>query len=169
MIAGGKCNIRNLDYSLYVVRDVSDVYGQISGMTWRFVLISVVGIAVGAAVIILMVRRASRPLAQLSMAAREIAAGDYAKRTEAHTHDEVGQLAADFNRMADAVETRIEQLEETARRQRLFYRWRDARIQDADDISDAPFRYAVELQNERGRTESVTAPPSTNSAPGWNG
>lgn len=41
-------------------------------------------------------------------------------RVDVHTQDEIGALAGDFNLMAEAVETRIAELMETAERQRLF-------------------------------------------------
>lgn len=41
-------------------------------------------------------------------------------RVDVHTKDEIGALAGDFNLMAEAVETRIAELMETAERQRLF-------------------------------------------------
>ena len=41
-------------------------------------------------------------------------------RADVHTGDEIGALAGDFNLMAEAVETRIAELMETAERQRLF-------------------------------------------------
>ena len=51
---------------------------------------------------------------------KRISGGEYTQRAEVASHDEVGSLAADFNAMADAVETHIAELTETAERQRLF-------------------------------------------------
>ena len=47
-----------------------------------------------------------RPLGELKRAAREIAAGDLHQRVQIKSHDEVGDLAREFNRMADAIEQR---------------------------------------------------------------
>ncbi len=47
-----------------------------------------------------------RPLDQLKEVAREIAAGDLQKRARIHTEDEVGDLAREFNKMADAIQER---------------------------------------------------------------
>lgn len=51
-----------------------------------------------------------RPLKKLKQTAREIGSGDLKKRADIHTQDEVGELAQEFNRMADSVEQRDEAL-----------------------------------------------------------
>ena len=51
-----------------------------------------------------------RPLERLKKAAREIAAGDLRQRVDIQSRDEVGALAAEFNRMADSIEQRDEAL-----------------------------------------------------------
>ncbi|HLG18857.1 MAG TPA: HAMP domain-containing sensor histidine kinase [Bdellovibrionota bacterium] len=53
---------------------------------------------------------AFRPLRLLKTAAREIAAGDLGQRVHIQTNDEVGDLAHEFNRMADAIQQRDETL-----------------------------------------------------------
>lgn len=45
----------------------------------------------------------TRPLTELSAAARRMAQGDYSVRVTPHGRDEVGRLAEDFNQMADEV------------------------------------------------------------------
>lgn len=120
LIVGSETYIGGQMYSIYVVQDVSTVYNDISRMAWRFALISAVGVIIGTVFIMLLVRRASKPLGQLGATARQIAGGDYAKRAHLRARDEVGLLAEDFDRMADAVEAHIKELMEIAQRQRLF-------------------------------------------------
>jgi methyl-accepting chemotaxis protein WspA len=52
----------------------------------------------------LLVRAVSRPLASLTDAARQVAAGTLAARAEVSSGDELGQVALEFNRMAQAIE-----------------------------------------------------------------
>jgi methyl-accepting chemotaxis protein WspA len=52
----------------------------------------------------LLVRAISRPLASLADASRQIAAGASATRAEVLSGDELGQVAIEFNRMAQAIE-----------------------------------------------------------------
>ncbi len=120
LIVGGKTALVGHEYTLYVVEDISTVYNGIFQMMGNFAMMVAAGLAVGTVLIIALVRRVSAPLARLGKAARQIAGGDYTNRADVHVHDEVGWLAADFNRMAEAVEAHVRELEETARRQQLF-------------------------------------------------
>ncbi len=48
--------------------------------------------------------RFSRPLTEMNVISREIATGNFKRRVKVRTKDEVGQLAANFNAMADSLE-----------------------------------------------------------------
>lgn len=120
LITGSNVNVRNERYAVYVVEDITGVYESITRMVWRFALIGGVGILLGFVLIGLLVRRSMQPLAVLKTAAGRIAAGGYGERATVLSKDEVGALANDFNRMAEAVENHIGELIETAERQRLF-------------------------------------------------
>jgi signal transduction histidine kinase len=120
LIAGGIASVGGKEYAVYTVEDVTDVYARIRRMAWIFAGVSFAAIAFGAAVVTLLVRRSTKPITALSGAAREIADGAYEKRVSVRSKDEIGTLGADFNRMADAVETKIQELEERSERQRLF-------------------------------------------------
>lgn len=120
LIVGSRVTVKNMEYAVWVVEDISSVYSDIYTMIWKFAAISVAAILLGTGAIVLLVRRAMKPLSKLRDTTKRIAAGEYEKRAPALSHDEVGALATDFNAMADAVETRIAELTETAERQRLF-------------------------------------------------
>lgn len=120
LIAGSSTSVGGKSYDVYVVEDVSDVYDRISRMAWIFAGVSIAAITLGAVVVMLLVRRSTKPITALSGAAKEIADGAYEKRVTICTKDEIGTLGEDFNRMADAVETKISELEERNERQRLF-------------------------------------------------
>jgi two-component system, OmpR family, sensor histidine kinase BaeS len=57
----------------------------------------------------LLTRRVLKPLSQMNDITRYVAEGNFKVRVDVTTKDEVGQLGASFNRMADSLE-RIEQL-----------------------------------------------------------
>ena len=61
-----------------------------------------------------------RPLGRLSRAAQRIAGGNLKGRARVETGDEIGQLAVDFNHMADNLEQQFWKLEDAARRQEDF-------------------------------------------------
>ena len=120
LIAGSSTSVGGKSYDVYVVEDISDVYMRIRRMAWIFIGVSIAAIALGAFLVMSLVRRSTKPVTALSEAAREIADGAYEKRVKVRTKDEIGTLGEDFNRMADAVETKISELSERNERQRLF-------------------------------------------------
>lgn len=107
-------------YTVYVISDISDVYQTYQNMTVRFIIIACAGITLGVLAIIFLVHRSTLPLKKLSQSAQRIAGGEYAERANIRTNDEVGALAEDFNRMAEAVQTHVDALEERNERQNLF-------------------------------------------------
>ena len=120
LIVGSLVMVRSASYAVYVVEDISTTYNSIVSLAWTFAAVSLAGVLIGAGCIALIMRRSTRPLTSLAKTARQIAGGDYSMRADVHTGDEIGALAGDFNLMAEAVETRIAELMETAERQRLF-------------------------------------------------
>ena len=108
------------DYTVYVIEDISEVYQNYRALMIQFIIISCAGITLGILAIIFLVHRSTLPLKSLGRSARQIADGEYAERADVHTNDEVGALAGDFNRMAEAVQTHVVALEERNERQNLF-------------------------------------------------
>lgn len=119
-MVGSTVNIRDAAYHVYVVEDITPIYESNTRMVWQFTFIDSIGMIVGLGLIILLVRRSLYPLEELQAAASHIAAGSYGERAAVRFPDEVGNLAVDFNRMAETVEQRIEELTEQTERQRLF-------------------------------------------------
>jgi two-component system, OmpR family, sensor histidine kinase BaeS len=71
----------------------------------RFLVYSVLGLGLIAVVLsFFAARRISRPLQELTAAAEGLASGDPGRRVQTVTNDEIGRLAATFNRMADTLE-----------------------------------------------------------------
>lgn len=105
---------------VFVAEDISAVYAQIAELRARFLCIGISGLLLGLTLVVLLVHRALAPLGALRQTAADIAGGDYGGRADIHSCDEVGALAQSFNSMAEAVQSRINELTETAERQRLF-------------------------------------------------
>lgn len=74
-------------------------------LMWASLFALALGVGLGA----WLTRRLLRPLAQMMVGTKRIAAGDYATRVPVVGQDELGQLAASFNRMADSLQS-IEQM-----------------------------------------------------------
>jgi signal transduction histidine kinase len=71
--------------------------------------LGVTGLAIAAAAF-LFTLRTLRPLRVLRTRAREVAGGDYARRTGVTSHDEIGDLAREFDAMAGALQEREQRL-----------------------------------------------------------
>ena len=76
---------------------------------WADYILAVIAVLVGIAMMI-MATRTVRPLRRLAERAKEIARGDYLKRVDASSGDEIGALGREFNAMAQALEERELQL-----------------------------------------------------------
>ncbi|HSY51997.1 MAG TPA: HD domain-containing phosphohydrolase [Thermoanaerobaculia bacterium] len=61
------------------------------------------------------------PIRALAERSREIATGNYHQRIELKTHNEIGELAENFNAMSGAIETAIEQLRKAAHENHLLF------------------------------------------------
>ena len=120
LVAGGSATVGGRTYAVYTVEDITDVHVRIRRMAWIFAGVALTAIILGAGAVILLSNNSTKPITALSAVAKEIADGAYEKRANVRTKDEVGALSRDFNRMADAVETKISELEERNERQRLF-------------------------------------------------
>ena len=62
----------------------------------------------------------TRPISSLQRTSRAIAAGNYQIRSNVKSRDELRELSASFNQMADTIEEKIRELEEAAERQKAF-------------------------------------------------
>ncbi len=120
LLVGSKISIHNTDYSLYIINDITSIFSDIAEMSYRFSWINFAVILVTVIIVILLVRRLLKPVKTLKENTSLIAAGVYNKRIEIIEQDEIGELAADFNSMADAVEHRVKELKEEAERRMLF-------------------------------------------------
>ena len=85
---------------------------------YRYVFV----IALGSAFFVfwLMACVLTRPLKELSEAAREITEGNLTRRAGISSNDEIGSLARDFDQMTEKLSEHIEKLEETMERQESF-------------------------------------------------
>ncbi len=80
----------------------------------RTAAIAILVLIAGALGAWLLSRSVTAPLAEVSRAAEDFAAGDYSRRVVAHGRDEIASMAASFNRMAAQVEASSSTLEDQA-------------------------------------------------------
>lgn len=77
---------------------------------FRFFMISVlVSIIISIILVYIFSLKISRPLKQIKSAAKTIAGGEFRKRLNIHSNDEIGELAKSFNQMVEALQN-LEQM-----------------------------------------------------------
>jgi len=76
-------------------------------------LFSLSGLALGAVIVWLLVRRVTEPLRQLRDSAEAVGRGDFSRRIDIQSKDELGELAAVFNQMTGNLQKSLAQLEKT--------------------------------------------------------
>ena len=105
-IFGGKAGVLRLGLSEKPYRkQVTRLWFQMSGITLVILLFALT-------VTLLFVRRVTRPLAALAQATQRIDEGDLDARVQVRGEDEVGRLAASFNRMVKRLKEYTGKLEE---------------------------------------------------------
>lgn len=100
--------------------DLTGLYQDRNASLRRFLGLEAVVLAAGAAVMALLARQVTRPLRVLTATSAEIAAGEYGRRTDLHTGDELEQVSRSFDKMADAVQEKIADLEADVQKREDF-------------------------------------------------
>ncbi|MCR5368243.1 Signal transduction histidine kinase [Eubacterium ruminantium] len=108
------------DYELFRLYEVTDVFERFEKHVQMYVFIGLGLLSVIILVLIIIMRKVLLPLKSLSEAATDMAGGDYSKRVEVKTKDEIGILAEHFNVMAEAVETENKKILESERKKTLM-------------------------------------------------
>ena len=108
------------DFIIRLFRDVTDIFTARDRNLHLSALAILGALAVSTTITVVVSLFFVSPVRKLSSTTRLMAEGQYTRRAEVHTQDELGALAQDFNRMADTVEHQIRQLEDAAQRERDF-------------------------------------------------
>lgn len=108
------------EFRMVCVFDVTDLGAQLQRQAATALTFGMVVSLAAAVVLLILVKVQLRRLEQLSRASRRIAQGNYAERVQLAGADEVADLGKDLNRMAQAVQQHVGQLEQVAQDQKTF-------------------------------------------------
>lgn len=86
---------------LYMRKDLTEVYETLKQAISIFLRGMLVALAVTIVLGILISRSITRPINELTYSAEAVAKGDFERRTNVQSEDEIGRLAKAFNKMAD--------------------------------------------------------------------
>lgn len=114
--------IRQGEKEMYLITqtDISSVIDAQKNMIAYFQRIYIVILCISFPIIFLLTNIVTAPIKKVGKAARRIAEGEYSERICAGGKDEIGELADDFNRMAEQVEEKIAELSDAARQKEDF-------------------------------------------------
>ena len=101
---GASALVKNTPWVLWVDVRSSAILAPARRFLGVMALAGLLILIVGAVAAWLISRQISVPLKDLSLAAQDISAGDYARRADVHREDELGVLADSFNNMAQQIE-----------------------------------------------------------------
>ncbi len=105
---------------LTLTADVSAPFMLSADMLRTANLLTLAAVTASGTLMLLISYFLTRPIRMLSAATRAFAEGDYERRATVSSHDEVGELTRDFNRMADSLQAHMTTLETEARRREDF-------------------------------------------------
>jgi signal transduction histidine kinase len=111
----GWVNIGQQRYRLDYAQDITGMLEAGKTLAWQIGGWLAAGLLLLAAGLYVIIKRALRPLAQLSEQAQAMGSGQYEQRISIVYEDEIGSLAGEFNQMAESVQARTRQLQETVR------------------------------------------------------
>ena len=98
--AGGSVTVLTPSASRGFLGRVSATTGFLQSVWWQFLLVGAVAATISLVVARFLARGMTQPLRDMAAAARRMETGDYEVRVETRSRDEVGRLAAAFNRMS---------------------------------------------------------------------
>ena len=100
--------------------DISQIVDKQRAMMNYFQKIYLVIIGIGIPAIFILSDMLTSSIKKVNKAATRIAGGNFSERVDVKSTDEIGELAANFNIMADKIEETIEELSDAARQKEEF-------------------------------------------------
>lgn len=111
---------QGVSYTIYKLEDITYVWERMRMLGIGLVILTCVVTMLVCALLFFILSRVLQPLKELNAGAKLIARGHYDERIPVWRKDEIGTLSDNFNRMAEAVQCRIRQLEEAEWKRTLF-------------------------------------------------
>jgi signal transduction histidine kinase len=104
--------IESLGWRVFVEEPLSEVFAPLESAIWRTALLLVAFLLLAIATSVLLARKLVRPIESIQAAAAKIGSGSLNQRIEIPSHDELGALAEEFNRMAARLQESYSSLEQ---------------------------------------------------------
>ncbi|ACT01831.1 sensor histidine kinase [Paenibacillus sp. JDR-2] len=116
----GALYLSGQDFKLTYIQDLTGIYEDKNAQIRNFIKINIVITLILAAGLYGLIWFLTRSVRLLTKSAQTIASGQYTHRVHVLSKDEVGLLSEQFNRMAEAIEEKVNALETSARNKERF-------------------------------------------------
>lgn len=120
LVSARNTEVLGVSVTVYTIQDASATLAQIEALTRNAQLALLACLVLSGTLLPLTLRRTLRPLRRLTQVSEEISGGQYSLRSGIASQDEVGELSASFDHMAETVEQKILDLQEQSRRRELL-------------------------------------------------
>jgi len=120
IFVAGNIRTGKIDLTFVYVRNISEIYTLFKKQTNLFILLSIAVSAFVALVMLMFSLWLTRSISKLNKTTQIIAAGNFEERAQISTKDELGELSANFNRMADIIADKMNELEQKASEREKF-------------------------------------------------
>ena len=101
-------------------RNITAVYQERQDLVVRYCISLGILLLVGSTIIFLLSRYITKPIRNLNTVVNQITGGNFEKRCEVKSNDEIGTLAENFNQMTDAIVDHMHQKELEAKQKESF-------------------------------------------------
>jgi len=109
------------DWGVVVQKPEERAYASVTKMVRATIMWISIALALAIVTGILFSSRIARPIRALAARTREIAGGNYQQMGDFKSHNEIGELAENFNVMSGAIEKAVDQLKKAANENHLLF------------------------------------------------
>lgn len=131
-------------------KELADLQEFVRRTAW---IVGSAGVLLGGLLSLWASERVTRPIERLAASVRLVAAGEWNARAEVRSHDEVGQLAADFNAMTEQL---VDQKNRMLQAERVAA-WREIARRLAHELKNPLFPLQITIENLRRVRETKPA------------
>lgn len=102
-VLGSLCPVDNLPWAVVTARKVEVAFANLKAMAQRTALLALAAGLLATLAGIVLARRITQPVRELTSVSTAIASGDFSRRVPVNSQNELGQLAENFNVMAEKI------------------------------------------------------------------
>lgn len=102
-VLGSLCPVDGMPWAVVTARKVEVAFANLKAMAQRTALLALAAGLLATLAGILLARRITQPVRELTAVSTAIAGGDFSRRVPANSQNELGQLAENFNVMAEKI------------------------------------------------------------------